>query len=207
MNETNIARTCMWAPGTIEPKRHVSRAGQSGGDYVQACCIDVERAVERWGDTVFRLALCHTGNHADAEDVAQTVFMKLCQSTKPIKNDEHLKAWLLRVTLTCCADVHRNPWKSRQASSKETEAAFESASVERHVAASCDADSAPNESFVKSLVAKLPERQRVAIHLHYFEGYSTNEISHITNENPSTVRSHLHRARVSLKLKMEETNE
>ena len=113
--------------------------------------------------------------------------MKLCQSTKPIKDDEHLKAWLLHVTLTCCADVHRSPWKSRRATDGETLKAFENA--------------------VQAMVAALPEKQRVAVHLHYFEGYSTNEIAQITDQNPATVRSHLHRARASLKLKMGETDE
>lgn len=128
------------------------------------------------GDTVFRLALCRVGNRTDAEDVVQTVFMKLCQSTEPIKDSKHLKAWLLRVTLTCCADVHRNPWKTRQATGEETQIALENASIERDSIASCDADNTSNEAFVRSMVAALPERQRIAVHLHYFEGYSTNEI-------------------------------
>lgn len=207
MDETNVARTRMWAPATIKPECHSSRPKQRERDYVQACCVNIEHAVEQWGDTVFRLALCRVGNRADAEDVVQTVFMKLCQSTKPIKDSEHLKAWLLRVTLTCCADVHRNPWKTRQATGEETQIALENASIERDSIAFCDADSTSNEAFVRSMVAALPERQRIAVHLHYFEGYSTNEIAQITDENPATVRSHLHRARASLKLKMGGTNE
>lgn len=207
MDETNVARTRVWAPATIKTERHSSRTKQRERDYVQACCIDIERAVEQWGDTVFRLALCRVGNHADAEDVVQTVFMKLCQSTKPIKDGEHLKAWLLRVTLTCCADVHRSPWKTRQATGEETQMALENASIERDSIAFCDADGTSSEAIVRNMVAALPERQRVAVHLHYFEGYSTNEIAHITDENPATVRSHLHRARASLKLTMEDTHE
>lgn len=207
MDETNVARTRIWAPATNRPKRHSSRIERSERDYVQACCIDIERAVEQWGNTVYRLALCRVGSVADAEDVVQTVFMKLCQSTKPIKDDEHLKAWLLRVTLTCCADVHRSPWKNRRATDGETQAAFENAAVDRDSMAFCDTDSASSEAFVRAMVAALPEKQRVAVHLHYFEGFSTNEIAQITDENPATVRSHLHRARASLKLKMGETDE
>ena len=207
MDETNVARTCMWAPATTKPERHSSRMKPNERTYVQACCIDIEQAVEEWGDTVLRLALCRVGNLADAEDVTQTVFMKLCQSTKPIKDDEHLKAWLLRVTLTCCADVHRSPWKRRRAKNGETLQAFESAAIEHNDVPFCDADKVSGENAVQAMVAALPEKQRVAVHLHYFEGYSTNEIAQITDQNPATVRSHLHRARASLKLKMGETDE
>ena len=182
-------------------------AGQPSGTVHVLDAVALESAMERWGDTVLRLATSRMGSIADAEDVFQTVFMRLLQSRERFTDDEHLKAWLLRVTLTCCADVHRNPWKTRQATGEETQIALENASIERDSIAFCDADSTSNEAFVRSMVAALPERQRIAVHLHYFEGYSTNEIAQITDENPATVRSHLHRARASLKLKMGGTNE
>ena len=55
----------------------------------------LEDAVERWGDTVLGLAVRRTGNRADAEDVFQTVFLRLHQSKKHFRDAEHLKAWLL----------------------------------------------------------------------------------------------------------------
>lgn len=206
MDETNVAHSCAWSPVT-KLKGPRGRTRSSEREYVQACCIDIERAVERWGDTVLRLARCRCGNATDAEDVVQTVFMKLCQSTKPIKDDEHLKAWLLRVTLTCCADVHRSPWKSRRASDDEADRIFENAAVARESMEFCDTEGATTGESVHAAVASLPEKQRVAVHLYYFEGYSTNEIAQITEENPATVRSHLHRARAALKLTMGGTDE
>ena len=61
--------------------------------------------MERCGDAVYRLAYCRLGSHADAEDVYQEVFLRLMQDTTEFRDAEHLKAWLLRVTLSRCADL------------------------------------------------------------------------------------------------------
>lgn len=62
----------------------------------------LEDAMERYGDAVYRLALCRLGSRADAEDVYQDVFLRLLRDTTAFRDGEHLKAWLLRVTLHCC---------------------------------------------------------------------------------------------------------
>lgn len=59
----------------------------------------LEDAMERYGDAVYRLALCRLGSRADAEDVYQDVFLRLLRDTTAFCDGEHLKAWLLRVTL------------------------------------------------------------------------------------------------------------
>ena len=51
-------------------------------------------------------------------------------------------------------------------------------------------------------LARLSGKQRAAVHLHYFEGYSTDEVAKITGERPATVRSHLHRARKALRIEL-----
>ena len=127
---------------------------EAGGAQAREAAAFLEDAVGRWGDTVLRLAASRTGNRADAEDVFQTVFLRLHQGGKRFRDDEHLKAWLLHVTVNCCNDLHRSPW----------------------------------------------HRKRTAVHLHYYEGYATEEIARITGERPATVRSHLHRARKALKI-------
>ena len=69
--------------------------------------VDVGDAIDTWGDTVMRVAQRVTGNTADAEDVFQTVFMRLFKSKDRIESEEHLKAWLIRVAINCCYDVLR----------------------------------------------------------------------------------------------------
>ena len=70
-------------------------------------------ALDAWGDAVYRLALSQTHSTADAQDIAQEVFLRLLRSTTPFKSDEHLKAWLLRVTVNCCHDLQRSVWRAR----------------------------------------------------------------------------------------------
>lgn len=61
----------------------------------------LENAMEKHGDAVYRLALCRLGSRADAEDVYQDVFLRLLRDSTEFRDSEHLKAWLLRVTLRC----------------------------------------------------------------------------------------------------------
>jgi len=182
--------------------------------------IDIERSLFLWGDTVLRLALCKTRNRADAEDIAQTVFLKLCERKAPFDSDEHQKAWLLRVTLTCTTDAQRDPWNKRRTGFDGTDEAFEGLIQRQGATASASGYSAGytatsaagfvtgytnpesilTETLVSEAVASLPEKQRIAVHLYYYEEYSIREIARIMGENPSTVRSHLYRARASLKV-------
>ena len=95
------------------------RPGRTGGRAIGriADTVALEGAMERWGDTVLRLAVSRMGNAADAEDVFQTVFMRLLQASEAFEDDDHLKAWPLRVTINCCNDVHRSPGRSAAPSS------------------------------------------------------------------------------------------
>ena len=56
-------------------------------------------AVEQHRNTVYRLALQYFGNPCDAEDVVQEVFLRLYTEKKGFDSDEHLRRWLLRVTV------------------------------------------------------------------------------------------------------------
>ncbi|HIY07204.1 MAG TPA: RNA polymerase subunit sigma-24, partial [Candidatus Evtepia faecigallinarum] len=63
------------------------------------------RAIERYGDTVRRLCMMHLKNHADTEDIFQTVFLNYVLSSVSFESDEHEKAWLIRVTINACKDL------------------------------------------------------------------------------------------------------
>lgn len=160
----------------------------------------LEASLSRWGDTVLRLAVNRTDNRSDAEDVFQTVFMRLYQAAPHFTDDEHEKAWLLRVTMNCCADIHRSPWRKHRAAYDDEAAATIPAPPATH------ASGLANAALAQAL-ARLTGKQRAAVHLHYYEGYSTEEIAQITGEQPATVRSHLHRARKALKIELGAQNE
>ena len=166
----------------------------------------LKQAMADWGDAVYRLALGQTRSRADAEDVYQDVFLRLLDSGTAFESPEHLKAWLLRVTINCCNDVHRSPWSKRRAE-------LDDATLSTLRASELDEPGreAPDDAFgnrnlepgdLAAALARLTPQQRTAVHLFYFEGYATDEIAQITGERSGTVRSHLHRARKALKINL-----
>ena len=141
--------------------------------------------MEAHGAAVYRLALCRMQNPADAEDVYQDVFLQLLDQPDRDWDSEHMKAWLLRTTVNRCADLHR----------------FR---LRRPVLALEDIPelARPGNDRAEELwdaVARLPEKLRTAVHLHYAEGYSTEEIAALLEVPAATVRTRLHRARHQLK--------
>lgn len=65
----------------------------------------VSQAIDRYADMVWRLCVVHLKNHADAEDIFQTVFLKYALCKKSFESDAHEKAWLIRVTINAPAGI------------------------------------------------------------------------------------------------------
>lgn len=151
------------------------------------------QAMAACGDAVYRLALCRLGSRADAEDVFQEVFLRLLRDTTAFEDEEHLKAWLLRVTANRCSDLRRTAWFRHTA---PLEALPDAAAPERE-----------DYTALWQAVAALPARLRVPVYLHYVEGYGTEEIAQITGCRPASVRTRLHRARKQLKQILEGDND
>lgn len=141
--------------------------------------------VEQHFDTVYRLALSQTKNKADAEDITQDVFLRFVQNSKPFSSPQHIKAWLIRVTVNRCHSLFTSSWHKRTEALSE-EIPFNS----------------PEKSDVYYAVLDLPQKYRTVIHLFYYEDMSVAEISEILKRNESTVKSQLHRARELLKSKL-----
>lgn len=149
-----------------------------------------DEAIRRWGDAVWRLARARMGNQADAADAFQGAFLALCQAKPQFESLGHQKAWLLRVTINCCNQIARK------------RAAHPVAPLDGIDVASPEPE--PGRDLeLEAMLACLSDAQRTAVHLFYFEGYSTDDIAHITGERPATVRSHLYRARKTLRLELE----
>lgn len=142
------------------------------------------RYAQGYTDTVFRVALNALGSRADAEDVTQNVFEKLLKEKKPFRSDEHVKAWLIRVAINECRNLTRSKWWHAQS--------FED------YAATLTFDN-PAHSDLFYAVMSLPEKHRLPIYLHYYEGYSTQELAAILRLPKNTVCSRLKRGRERLK--------
>ena len=144
-----------------------------------------EEIVKKYFNTVYRLALSQTKSTTYADDVTQDVFLRFLNKERSFESDEHIKAWLIRVTLNCSKSVFMTSWFKKCIPLSE-ELTFES----------------EEKSDVYYATLELPPKYRAAIHLFYYEGYSVAEIAKITDTKESTVKSQLHRARELLKEKL-----
>lgn len=149
-----------------------------------------EAAVERYGDTIFRLAYSYLKNRADAEDVMQETLLKLYRAGEPFESPEHQRYWLVRVAVNECKKLLRSPWRRR---TDPLEAAPETAVWD-----------SPVQSELFQQVMALPTKYRAAIYLYYYEGYAVREIAALMGANPSTVQTWLMRARGQLKKNLKE---
>jgi RNA polymerase sigma-70 factor (ECF subfamily) len=143
--------------------------------------VDVDAALREHSNTVYKIALSQTKNSNDADDVFQEVFMRLVTNSHKIVSKEHLKAWLIRVTLNCCKK-HFKFWRTGNAELVEDIPYF-----------------TPEEHEAYYAVLALPQKYRTVIHMFYYEELSVKQISGILDTKESTVKSQLFRAREMLR--------
>lgn len=142
-------------------------------------------AVERYQDMVYRVALHALGSPQDADDAVQEVFLRLYTARKPFEGEEHLRRWLLRVTLNYCRDVLKSPWRRRRVS---LESLPELPAFQRE-----------EERVLYQTVMSLPEKYRTVLDLFYYEELSVREIAGLLHIEVSAVTTRLSRARGKLK--------
>ena len=141
---------------------------------------------DKYRDTVYRLAFSRVKNVADAEDIFQQVFLKLIKNINKLENEEHIKHWLIRVTINLSKSHFSSVWhKNREALDENIPSEIESC-----------------ETLMS--VMSLPKKYRTVIHLHYYEGYSCEEIAELLGVSNGTVRTRLFRARAALKESLKE---
>lgn len=156
-------------------------------DKINSINMDIEEIIDTYQDMIYKIALTYCKNSHDAKDITQDVFLKYMQSKVDFASKEHIKAWLIKVTINQCRKLLISPWFQR------TQPLDDNISF-----------SEQSHSELYNAVMQLPKMQRVAIHLFYYEEYSTKEIAETLNKNEATVRSYLHRARKKLKSLLEE---
>ncbi|MDE7228939.1 MAG: sigma-70 family RNA polymerase sigma factor [Oscillospiraceae bacterium] len=149
---------------------------------------EVNRAIERYSDTVQRLCVVYLKNHADTEDVFQNVFFKYYLSSKIFESDEHEKAWIIRVTINACKDHLKSFFRSRTIPLDEI--------------AELASEAAPEYSDVLEAVLSLPEKYRDVVYLHYYEDYTAPQISRILHKNVNTIYTLLTRSKELLREKL-----
>lgn len=149
---------------------------------------EVNAAIERYSDTVRRLCMIYLKNYADTEDIFQTVFLKYVLSSVSFENQEHEKAWLIRVTINACKDLRRSFFGRNTVPLDEI--------IEQA------AEIPPDYTEVLEAVLSLPQKYRDVVYLYYYEEYTAEQISRILGKNVNTVYTNLARARQMLREKL-----
>lgn len=147
--------------------------------------LDIETLFEQYRDDVYRLALSYTKSIQEAEDVCQTVFLKLMEQKRIEPGKE--RAWLMQVTANRCKNLLRSSWWKRTVPVEET-------------------ISAPDLQYtdIWEIVMALPPKYRVLVYLRYYEELTTREMAELLHISQSAVTTRLSRARQILREQLQE---
>ena len=146
-----------------------------------------DKIVDTYADMVYRIALVQMKNVDDAQDIFQEVFLRLVKNIDKIENEEHLKFWLIRVTINCAKTSLKTLLRNR------------TLPIEENVRLQQSFESGNSSLDLFEKINKLPKKYSTVLFLFYYEELSIKEISSITKQKESTIKSQLSRARAMLK--------
>ena len=143
-----------------------------------------ERLANTYADAILRLSYTYLKNTHDAQDICQTVFVKLLMEPREFKSPEHERAYILRMAANACKDLLKSPWRRRTC---DLEACAQVPAPET------------SDGSVLAAVNQLPAHYRSVIYLFYYEGYQASEIGEILGVPTATIHTRLARGRARLR--------
>lgn len=147
--------------------------------------LPVQDLMNMYKNNVYAAAFCICKNASDAEDVVQDTFLQYYMTHKNFDNEQHIRAWLLRVAINKAKNIQSSFWHRN---GMPLDDFIETLSFET-----------PETKELFEEVMKLPEKYRVVVHLFYYEDYSIKEIAKILGTTESNIKVRLSRGRVKLK--------
>ena len=143
-----------------------------------------EYLAETYADAILRLSYTYLKNTHDAQDICQTVFVKLLPDPREFDTADHERAYILRMAANACKDLLKSPWRKRTCGLE-----------------ACGEVPAPEaaDGSVLAAVEALPVHYRAVIYLYYYEGYQAAEIGKILGIPTATVHTRLARGRAKLR--------
>lgn len=150
----------------------------------------VQELVEKYQNNLFAIAFHICKNKEDAEDVVQDTFIQYHTIKKNFESEQHIRAWLIRVTINKAKNMNHTFWRKNKMSIEDN--------METLVF-----ETSESETLFET-VMKLPEKYRIVIHLFYYEDYSVREIANILRISESNVKVRLSRGRSILKEQLKE---
>lgn len=159
--------------------------------YLQGEKQTIEPLVARYGNALVRYAYCHTGSSADAEDIAEDVFVAFFLRHGSFKSERQIKAWLYKAAYRKCVDYLRSPHRRHVPLSDLENVLFQDGELNA-VDESCD-----NNTLYRCM-QQLPPQYAQVLYLCYFDGFSPEEIAPILHKTKKQIYNLLARAKSSL---------
>lgn len=145
----------------------------------------VQELVALYQNNLFAVAFNVCKNAQDAEDIVQDTFIQYYTMKKEFDNEQHIRAWLLRVAINKAKNANHTFWRRNKLSLDDY---METLTFET-----------PQSENLFETVMQLPEKYRIVIHLYYYEDYSVREIANILRLSESNIKVRLSRGRSLLK--------
>ncbi len=153
---------------------------------------EFNKMYEKYKNILYRIAFTYLKNNEDVEDILQEVFIKRMYLTEAFESEEHEKRWMIRVTVNMAKNNLKSFWNRNKLTMDELLETSEVLQWQLN----------EEERNIFSEVMKLPDKQRIAIYLHYFEGYTCKEIADIVKCKESAVKMRLQKGRELLKVSL-----
>lgn len=150
----------------------------------------VQELVALYQNSLFAVAFNVCKNAQDAEDIVQDTFFQYYTTKKEFDSEQHIRAWLIRVTINKAKNVNRTFWRRNKLPLEDY---METLTFET-----------PESENLFETVMRLPEKYRIVIHLFYYEDYSVREIADILKPGESNVKIRLSRGRGMLRETLKE---
>lgn len=150
----------------------------------------VQQLIQCYQNSLYAAAFNICQNQMDAEDVVQEAFVQYYTTKKEFENEQHIKAWLIRIVINKAKNITHTFWRKNKCA------------LEDYMETLSFPDSSSRNLFEE--VMKLPDKYRIVIHLFYYEEYSVREIADILKLSESNVKVRLSRGRALLKASLKE---
>lgn len=144
---------------------------------------NIREAVIKYSDTLYKVCIVILCNEQDAQDAIQDTFCRYLEKKPKFRDEEHEKAWLIRVATNICRDMIRFRLRHPKVDIDEVENILV----------------APEQKETLKELFALPVKQKTVIYLHYVEGYQIKEIADILGITEGAVKTRLLRGREQMR--------
>lgn len=144
---------------------------------------DLRETVIKYSDMLYKICIVILCNEQDVQDAIQDTFCRYLEKAPAFHDEEHEKAWLIRVATNICRDMLRFRLRHPKISIDQLE----------------DSLAVPQQQDTLRELLELPVRQKTVIYLHYVEGYQIKEIADILGTTEAAVKMRLRRGREQMR--------